>query len=186
MIKKAYWLVAILAVALLAGCGGGTSANGEGSGTGGVVKGGILRIGTINYVDSLNPFNYIESQSVNAFIMLYPQLIQYAYVDGKYEIEGDWAESWDTSEDGKDWTFHLKAGGKWSDGQPLTADDAVWSINTTVKFADGPTAVQAAALQHVESAEAPDDSTVIIHYESPVGNVLAAAGAVLRPPPTRL
>jgi peptide/nickel transport system substrate-binding protein len=175
MRRVTFWLVVALATILAAaGCGGGgTTAGGTGTGGGTVVKGGILRIGTINYVDSLNPFNYIESQSVNAFIMLYPQLVQYAYTDGKYEIEGDWAKSWETSPDGKDWTFQLIPGGKWSDGQPLTADDAVWTINTTVKFADGPTAVQAAALQHVESAEAPDPNTVVIHYKSPVGNVLA-------------
>jgi peptide/nickel transport system substrate-binding protein len=176
MRRAGFWLVVALVAALsFAGCGGSesTSTSGQGTDTGKVVKGGILRIGTINYVDSLNPFNYIESQSVNAFIMLYPQLVQYKYEDGKYEIEGDWAKSWETSPDGKDWTFHLIPGGQWSDGKPLTADDAVWSINTTVKFADGPTAVQAAALQHVESAEAPDDQTLVIHYESPVGNVLA-------------
>jgi peptide/nickel transport system substrate-binding protein len=176
MRRAGFWLVVALVAALsFAGCGGSesTSTSGQGTDTGKVVKGGILRIGTINYVDSLNPFNYIESQAVNAFIMLYPQLVQYKYEDGKYEIEGDWAKSWETSPDGKDWTFHLIPGGQWSDGKPLTADDAVWSINTTVKFADGPTAVQAAALQHVESAEAPDDQTLVIHYESPVGNVLA-------------
>ena len=33
-----------------------------------------------------------------------------------YVIDGDWADSWDTSADGKDWTFHLKSGRKWSDG----------------------------------------------------------------------
>jgi peptide/nickel transport system substrate-binding protein len=176
MRRAGFWLVVALVAALsFAGCGGSesTSTSGQGTDTGKVVKGGILRVGTINYVDSLNPFNYIESQSVNAFIMLYPQLVQYKYEDGKYEIEGDWAKSWETSPDGKDWTFHLIPGGQWSDGKPLTAADAVWSINTTVKFADGPTAVQAAALQHVESAEAPDDQTLVIHYESPVGNVLA-------------
>ena len=176
MRRAGFWLVVALVAALsFAGCGGSesTSTSGQGTDTGKVVKGGILRIGTINYVDSLNPFNYIESQSVNAFIMLYPQLVQYKYEGGKYEIEGDWAKSWETSPDGKDWTFHLIPGGQWSDGKPLTADDAVWSINTTVKFADGPTAVQAAALQHIESAEAPDDQTLVIHYESPVGNVLA-------------
>jgi peptide/nickel transport system substrate-binding protein len=174
MRKVAASIVAVLvAVVVAAGCGGSESTGGQGTGTGEVVKGGILRIGTINYIDSLNPFNYIESQSVNAFIMLYPQLVQYAYEDGKYEIEGDWAESWETSENGKDWTFQLIPGGQWSDGTPLTAEDAAWSINTTVKFQDGPTAVQAAALQHVESAEALDDQTLVIHYESPVGNVLA-------------
>jgi peptide/nickel transport system substrate-binding protein len=174
MRKVTVSIVAVLAALLVvAGCGGSESTSGQGTGTGGVVKGGILRIGTINYVDSLNPFNYIESQSVNAFIMLYPQLVQYAYEDEEYSIEGDWAESWETSEDGKDWTFHLIPGGQWSDGTPLTAEDAAWSINTTVEFQDGPTAVQAAALQHVEGAEAPDDETLVIHYEEPVGNVLA-------------
>jgi peptide/nickel transport system substrate-binding protein len=173
--KSAYGLAALLAAVLLVGCGGGsgTADDGQAGQSGEVVKGGILRIGTINYVDSLNPFNYIESQSVNAFIMLYPQLVQYSYEDEQYEIEGDWAESWETSQDGKDWTFHLYPGGQWSDGKPLTADDAAWSINTTVQFQDGPAAVQAAALQHVESAEALDDETLVIHYESPVGNVLA-------------
>jgi peptide/nickel transport system substrate-binding protein len=171
--RAAICLSVVLAILVVAGCGGSSTSSNQAGESGKVVKGGILRIGTINYVDSLNPFNYIESQSVNAFIMLYPQLVQYAYADGKYEIEGDWAKSWETSPDGKDWTFHLVSGGKWSDGQPLTADDAVWTINTTVKFADGPTAVQAAALQHVQSAEAPDPNTLVIHYKSPVGNVLA-------------
>jgi peptide/nickel transport system substrate-binding protein len=174
MRKKAAFLVAaVLAILLVAGCGGSEGTSGQPGESGEVVQGGILRIGTINYVDSLNPFNYIESQSVNAFIMLYPQLVQYAYEGEQYEIEGDWAESWETSPDGKDWTFHLISGGQWSDGTPLTAEDAEWSINTTVKFQDGPTAVQAAALQHVESAEATDDQTLVIHYKQPVGNVLA-------------
>ena len=33
------------------------------------------------------------------------------------------AESWDITNDGKTYTFHLKDGMKWSDGQPLTAKD---------------------------------------------------------------
>ena len=174
MRRAGIWLVVALAAILAAtGCGGSEQTGGQGTGTGNVVKGGILRVGTINYIDSLNPFNWIESQSLNAFIMLYPQLVQYAYTNGKYEIEGDWAESWETSADGKDWTFHLVPGAKWSDGKPMTADDAVWTINTTVKFADGPTAVLAAALAHVKNAEAPDPNTLVIHYDAPVGNVLA-------------
>ncbi|HEY7198348.1 MAG TPA: ABC transporter substrate-binding protein [Gaiellaceae bacterium] len=159
-----------LAVAVLAGgCGGGSSSS---SGTSS--EGGVLRIGTINYIDSFNPLKYIEAQSTNAFIMIYPQLVQYRFgkQDG-YQIEGDWAKSWDTSSDGKDWTFHLRPNTKWSDGKPLTADDAAWTINTVVKFANGPTAVAAASLAHVKNAEAPDPTTLVIHYASPVGNVLA-------------
>ena len=33
------------------------------------------------------------------------------------------AESWDVSEDGKTYTFHLRKDGKWSDGDPVTAKD---------------------------------------------------------------
>ena len=176
---RAIWIVAILTVFLAAasaGCGGGEGGDAQGTGeTGGTAKkGGILRIGTINYIDSFNPFKYIESQSTNTFIMIYPQLVQYRYDDQDgYVFEGDWAESWETSADGKDWTFKLRPNTKWSDGTPLTAEDAAWTINTTIKYADGATAVAAAALTHAESAEATDPVTLVIHYESPVGNVLA-------------
>jgi peptide/nickel transport system substrate-binding protein len=176
MRKAGFWLlVAFASILAVTGCGGGSTAGGTGTGTGGgkVVEGGILRIGTINYIDSFNPWNFIASQSYNAFIMVYPQLVQYDFKNGKYVIVGDLAKSWDTSADGKDWTFHLTSGTKWSDGQPLTADDVAWTINTTIKYAKGPTAVMASALVHVKGAEAPDTTTVVIHYEAPVGNVLA-------------
>ena len=183
--------VALVIAVAAAGCGGGGNSGGEApadtsaasSGSsgdtqttetsGGTVKpGGILRIGTISYIDSLNPFNWIQSQSGNAMIMIFPQLVQYDYTDKGFEIVGDWADSWETSADGKDWTFHLKPGAKWSDGTPMTADDAAWTINTTVKYQDGPTAGMATALSHVTSADAIDDTTVVLHYEAPVGNVL--------------
>ena len=45
--------------------------------------------------------------------------------DGKL-IPGQ-AESWETSEDGLTWTFHLRDGLKWSDGSDLTANDFVYS-----------------------------------------------------------
>ena len=35
------------------------------------------------------------------------------------------AESWEVSEDGLTWTFHIKEGLQWSDGTPLTAHDWV-------------------------------------------------------------
>lgn len=38
------------------------------------------------------------------------------------------ATSWETSPDGKEWRFTLRDGVKWTDGQPLTADDVVFSM----------------------------------------------------------
>ena len=70
--------VALVATALVvaAGCGGGGD-SGDGSSTDGASSSDVLRIGTTNYIDSLNPFNYIESQAYTAMMMIYPQLVQY-------------------------------------------------------------------------------------------------------------
>ena len=143
---------AVLVVA--AGCGGGSSSDDSGGGTGsGPHKGGILTVGTTNYIDSLNPFHYIERSRTTRLIVIYPQLVQYALSKddpNKLVIVGDWADSWEHSADGKDWTFQLKPDTKWSDGQPMTAEDAAWTINTIVKYRNGPTAVAAAGVAHVK------------------------------------
>ncbi|MDT8318085.1 MAG: ABC transporter substrate-binding protein [bacterium] len=39
------------------------------------------------------------------------------------------AESWEMSDDGKVWTFHIRKGVKWSDGKPLTADDVIFTFD---------------------------------------------------------
>lgn len=44
-------------------------------------------------------------------------------------IEPDLAESWTSSPDGKSWTFKLRKGLKWSDGQPFTADDVLFTLD---------------------------------------------------------
>ena len=78
-------LAVAVAFAVAAGVSGASHAKGGGS--------GILRLGTTNYIDSLNPFNYIESQALNAMIMIYPQLVAYKYGAEGYQITGDWARS---------------------------------------------------------------------------------------------
>jgi peptide/nickel transport system substrate-binding protein len=175
-VRRLLALVSVAGMLVATGCGGGSSDNGGGAATGGVKKGGILTIGTTNYIDTLNPFNYIEAQGYNAMMMIYPQLVQFkqsASDPNVLEFEGDWADSWETSADGKDWTFKLKPNTKWSDDTPMTAEDAAWTINTTVKYADTFTAVAAASLANVKNAEATDPTTLVIHYSKPVGNVLA-------------
>ena len=44
------------------GCGGGSSSDNGGGGSGSVKEGGIFRVGTTNYIDSLNVFIYIEAR----------------------------------------------------------------------------------------------------------------------------
>ena len=80
---------------------------------------------------------------------------------------------------------HLRPG-SWSDGTPLTAEDAVWTGETVLKYADGPTSILAPFLSHVKSLEAPDPQTLVITYDQPVGERPPAAAAVLRPPEARV
>jgi peptide/nickel transport system substrate-binding protein/oligopeptide transport system substrate-binding protein len=44
------------------------------------------------------------------------------------EVKPDLASSWDASSDGRTWTFHLRSGLKFSNGDPLTASDFVYTI----------------------------------------------------------
>ena len=156
---------ALVALALASGCGPG-----GGDGAGGASRGGILKVGTVNYIDSLNPFIGIEDQSYNSYVMLYPQLVQYG---PGLELVGDWAKEWSHTPDGLKWTFRLEPGTKWSDGKPMTAADVAWTGNTILKYADGPTAALAASVSHVKRFRAPNPTTVVVEYEEPIGNVLA-------------
>ena len=80
---------------------------------------GILRIGTTSYIDSFNPWNYIEGQGLNAMmIMAYPLLMEtdYSKKEG-YFVDGDWAKWWKVSGGGEVWTFELRPNTRWSDGK---------------------------------------------------------------------
>ena len=46
------------------------------------------------------------------------------------------AERWDTSEDGLTWTFHLRQGVQWHDGQPFTAHDVEFTFNRIIYNAE--------------------------------------------------
>ncbi|MBH8572643.1 ABC transporter substrate-binding protein [Nostocaceae cyanobacterium CENA369] len=73
-------------------------------------------------------FNLALSQeSPNIFSLTYEGLVTQNPITGK--VEPDLAESWQISEDKLRFIFTLREGLKWSDGQPLTADDVVFTYN---------------------------------------------------------
>jgi peptide/nickel transport system substrate-binding protein len=158
-------MAGLLGVGLVGCSGSGSSPN-----TGAVKNGGVLRIGMSQTIDNLNPFVGFEQVSYNIWETIYPQLVQYNVQ--KLTIEPDFATSWDTSTDGTTWTFHTRPNAEWSDGTPLTAGDAAWTLNTIIKFKTGPTANLGGDVAHLRSAEAPDPTTLVLHYVEPVANVL--------------
>jgi len=48
------------------------------------------------------------------------------------EVKPDLAESWEISEDGQRVVFTLREGLRWSDGEPLTADDVVFTVQDVI------------------------------------------------------
>jgi peptide/nickel transport system substrate-binding protein len=79
------------------------------------------------------------------------------------------AESWAVSEDGLTYTFNLKEGVTWHDGEPFTAEDVVFSVDEFLRETHPRLRV---SLQHVESVEAPDDHTVVFNLKNPFGPFL--------------
>jgi peptide/nickel transport system substrate-binding protein len=165
--RKRSLVVAALALAVVvsAGCGGSKSSTG-----GGVKEGGTLRIGTSSRIDSLNPYVAFNQDAYTTFMYIYPFLVQY---DKDLQFAPDFATEWETSKDGLTWTFHTRPEAKWSDGKPLTAEDAAWTINTDVKYQGTGGANTAGLIAHIKNATTPDPNTLVVHYDKPVGNVLS-------------
>ncbi|HIY10206.1 MAG TPA: peptide ABC transporter substrate-binding protein [Candidatus Anaerofilum excrementigallinarum] len=78
-----------------------------------------------NIPDGLDPGVTNNSFAQYVLINCFEGLVTY---DETGSLVGGSAESWDISDDGLVYTFHLRDGLKWSDGTPLTAQDFVYSI----------------------------------------------------------
>lgn len=95
------------------------------------------------------------------------------------KLQGELAESWTVSEDGKTITFKL-ADAKWHDGQPFTSKD----VKFTVEFAKNPDtgSTFAARLGSIESVETPDDRTAVLKLSEADGSLLANMSQLLMLP----
>ena len=90
----------------------------------------VLTIGIGEDLDSANPFTGLSSLAYELFTLQYPTLTQYAADD--FSIVPGLAESWEESADKKFWTYKLRPGMKWSDGEPVTAEDVAYTFNRII------------------------------------------------------
>ena len=87
-------------------------------------SGGSLVLGTTAAPTLFNPYYSTDTSSSTLEGFIFSGLVT---VDTDFNPEGDLAESWEFSDDGLRWTFHLRKNVKWHDGADFTADDVVFS-----------------------------------------------------------
>jgi peptide/nickel transport system substrate-binding protein len=115
-------------------------------------------------LDSFNPFLGVEANSYEMWALMYDYLVNYSMKD--MSPAPGLAESWDTSSDGKTWTFHVRDGVKWSDGQDLTAEDVAFTYNRVLTGEIEGTN-WSSYLNNVSKVTAPDPQTVELTLSQP-------------------
>jgi len=115
---------------------------------------------TLNPDTISDDYNYEISQ--NIYNRLYKLTNDYTAVP-------DLASSYDVSDDGLTYTFHLREGVKWSDGEPFSSADVIYTYQTIVdkQYAN------ASVFENVDTMTAPDDNTVVFNMKQPDGSFVS-------------
>lgn len=88
----------------------------------------VLRIGLTQDWETLNPTSGFAVSEYEIWNVHYAGLTNLSAKD--FSEEPGLAESWEVSDDGLTYTYTLREGLLWSDGEPLTAEDIAWNVNT--------------------------------------------------------
>ena len=112
----------------------------------------------------MNPFLGVNAESYELWALTYDMMVDYSMKD--MSPTPGLATKWDTSADGKTWTFHIRDGVKWSDGQPLTAADIAYTYNR-VLHGTIESSNWSSYLNNVKTVTAPDARTVVLTLSKP-------------------
>lgn len=173
-------LAAAMAGAMLVGCGGSSASTGGGTSTG---SSSI----TVAIDADLNTMDYEYATDGNSFIMQSMCVSGLAMLDADGQAVPDLAESWDISDDGLTYTFHIRSDAKWSNGEPVTAHDFVYGwqrlvspelaseynfIVSTISVVNADECITGDLPLDQLGVEAADDSTFVVHLSQPCGFLL--------------
>lgn len=162
-------LGSLLAVTLAAGCGGDRSPGGPEAAPGnGAAPAGPSTI-TVAQLADLVGFNelLVPPSPIHIGILYYGIFVQLLEEQANYEsgpaaMKPRLAESWEFSPDRKQLTFKLRPGVVWSDGQPLTSADVLFTFEAQKTPEIGWQLAE--SKQRIEKVEAPDPLTVVYHF----------------------
>ncbi|MEI6896396.1 MAG: ABC transporter substrate-binding protein [Psychromonas sp.] len=130
----------------------------------------VLTIGITQDPTNLNPILmqgvYAESLAGNIFDTLI------SFKENAKQAAPLLAESWDISGDGKTYTFHLRRGVKFHNGQPFTSADVKYTFDVTLDVKNA--SPNREFLKPIQSIETPDAYTVILKLNAPSSSFLLA------------
>ena len=159
----ALFLALVMVGAVLPGCGDGSKdpgGQGNNGKTGEPVKGGEITVGIAQDLDdSLDPHQTVAAGTREVLFNIFEGLVK-PNSDG--EMIPAVAEKYTLSEDGTTYTFTLREGVKFHNGQTVTAEDVVYSINRCAAVPEGLEKPLVAAFSAVKSVEALDEKTVAV------------------------
>jgi peptide/nickel transport system substrate-binding protein len=138
------------ASSVLAACGGSTA---KSTGSGAQKS---LTVASYGNAETLDPMASLDGQSPLLWRASYERLL--SYVGNTTQYTPELAESYEVSPDGKTFTFHLRSGVAFTDGEEMNA--AAWKLSLERQIAINQG--MAYALSSVSKYEAPDDSTFVV------------------------
>lgn len=151
----------LTAVDLLVGCTT-TPSPGEGE-KGGELKAGWAGTGEISTLDPAQINQVLQFQIASMV------LSGLTHINADLTAEGDLAEDWEVSADGLEWTFNLRKGVTFHNGDKFTADDVVFTYN---RSKDPDQSIHSGILANITDFQKVDDSTVKIMLAKPQASLL--------------
>ncbi|MEU7825443.1 ABC transporter substrate-binding protein [Catellatospora sp. NPDC049133] len=133
-------------------------------------------IGMKQDIDSLNPYVGVVSAAYESYRLMYDYLIGNSAKD--FSPTPELAESWETSADGKTWTYHLRKGVKFSDGVELTSKDVAYSFQRA-KDDEKANSQYGSYVDNISKITAPDAYTVVMETAQPSPIMVSLAVPIL-------
>jgi len=132
-----------------------------------------LVYGTTEKVIDMDPANAYDFHTWEIFYNIYQGLLKYP--PGKTNIVPGLAESYDISADGKEYTFKLRKGLKFSDGTPFDANAVKWSVDRVIALKGDPSWLVTDFVDHVDVV---DQYAVKFVLKNPVAYFPSLAASV--------
>lgn len=176
------FLLAALMSAVLCSCGGGSTDgqpenDGSNVSTGELVYGGEITVGIAQDLeDSLDPHKTVEAGTKEVLFNVFEGLVK---PTSNGELIPAVAEDYSLSPDETQYTFILRDGIKFHNGESVTVEDIVYSIERCADTTEGEALVP--ALSCVQSVEATDEKTVVITIDRPNNEFLAYLTCAILP-----